>query len=245
MAAKPRARAGRQNKARVCGTPQGGVISPLLANLFLHYVFDVWMSRHHRGVPFERYADDAVCHCKTEADAKVLLDQLHARFASCGLTLHPQKTRVVYCKDTRRTADYPEVRYDFLGFSFHARTAQDRNGNLFAGFQPAVGRKAMKRMSYEIRQLKINRRTQANLPELAKLLNQKVRGWVAYFGGLYRQTLQRFLVRIDLQLGAWARNKYKHLRGHRRQSWEWLKRWRQREPLLFAHWEFVYGPGRG
>lgn len=234
---------GRHHRDR--GTPQGGVISPLLANLFLHYVFDVWMSRHHPGVPFERYADDAVCHCRTEAEARALLGELQARFASCGLTLHPQKTRVVYCKDTRRVADYPEVRYDFLGFSFHARTAQDRNGKLFAGFQPAVGRKAMKRMSYELRQLKINRRTQATLPELADLRNAKVRGWVAYFGGLYRQTLARFLVRIDLRLGAWARNKYKPLRGHRRRSWEWLKRWRQRDPQLFAHWAFVYGSGRG
>ena len=230
---------------RTRGTPQGGVISPLLANLFLHYVFDAWMSRHHARVPFERYADDVVCHCSSEVEAHALLDELHDRFGSCGLMLHPQKTRVVYCQDTRRAVDYPEVGYDFLGFSFHVRTAQDRAGNLFAGFQPAVSRRAMKHMAREIRLLKINRRTQATLPELASLLNQKVRGWVGYFGGLYPQLLKRFLVQIDLRLSAWARNKYKHLRGHRRRSRDWLKSWREREPQLFAHWAFVYGPGRG
>jgi RNA-directed DNA polymerase len=227
------------------GTPQGGVISPLLANLFLHYVFDAWMRKHHRDVPFERYADDVVCHCHTEAQARSVLGELQARFTECGLTLHPEKTRLVYCRDTKRSQDFENVAFDFLGFSFHARTAQDRRGNLFSGFQPAVSRAAMRRMGREIRLLKIGRRTQLSLPELAGLVNAKVRGWIAYFGGFYPTPLKRFLVRIDLRLGAWARRKYKPLRGHRRQSWDWLKRWRQREPGLFAHWEYVYSAGRG
>lgn len=227
------------------GTPQGGVISPLLANLFLHYVFDVWMRKHHRDVPFERYADDVVCHCRSEAQARAVLSELQARFTECGLLLHPQKTRVVYCRDTKRSQDFENVAFDFLGFSFHARTAQDRRGTLFAGFQPAISRAAMRRMAREIRMLQINRRTQLSLPEVAGLLNAKVRGWISYFGGFYPTPLKRFLVRIDLRLGAWARRKYKPLRGHRRQSWAWLKRWREREPGLFVHWEYVYSQARG
>ena len=118
------------------GTPQGGVISPLLANLFLHYVFDAWMQKNHRDVPFERCADDIVCHCESEMQARALLQTLRERFGDCGLTLHPEKTRVVYCRDSRRCLQHSETSFDFLGFSFHARTAQDRKGNLFAGFQP-------------------------------------------------------------------------------------------------------------
>lgn len=234
-----------QLRERNRGTPQGGVISPLLANLYLHYAFDVWVSRNHSDIVFERYADDIVCHGKSEGRVRALLDAMRDRFATCGLTLHPKKTRVVYCKDSRRKMAYPCVRYDFLGFSFHARTAQDRQGNLFAGFQPAVSRDALKRMGKEIRDMGIKMRTQATLSELAEMVNPKVRGWIAYFGNLYPQPLKRFLARIDLKLGAWARKKYKHLRAHRRRSWNWLKQWRERQPELFAHWLFVYGPGKG
>ncbi|MCH9827283.1 MAG: group II intron reverse transcriptase/maturase [Gammaproteobacteria bacterium] len=229
-----------QIQARTGGTPQGGVISPLLANLFLHYVFDAWMQNKHLSVQFERYADDMVCHCRSEQEARSLLAELHSRFSDCKLRLHPTKTQVVYCKDDRRTSQFPVVRYDFLGFSFHARTCQDRRGRLFAGFNPAVGRKALKRMTHVIRALKINRSTQLTLPMLADRLNPIVRGWIGYFGHLYPEPLKRFLIRLDLRLGCWARNKYKRLRGHKRRSWAWLKRWRECNPRLFAHWEFVY-----
>lgn len=227
------------------GTPQGGVISPLLANLFLHYVFDVWMRKHHRGVPFERYADDIVCHCNSKTQADTLLQLLQERFRACGLTLHPQKTRVVYCRDSRRRSQHSETSFDFLGFSFHARTAQDRKGNLFAGFQPAVSPKALKHINRELRLLRVHRRTEVSLQDLAALVNAKLRGWIAYFGGLYPEPLKRCLVRLDLRLASWGRRKYKPLRGHRRRSWAWLKQCRLRNPQLFAHWGFVYGSVRG
>ena len=228
---------------RSCGTPQGGVISPLLANLYLHYAFDVWMKRYYPAVPFERYADDIVCHCRSKEEAEALLNDLRERLAECKLQLHPVKTKLVYCKDGKRKGEYPNTCFDFLGFSFHARTVQDRNGNLFTGFNPSVSRKALKRMNLAIRSLNITRCTTMTLSMLAARLNPMVRGWVTYYGAFYPETLKRFMVRIDLRLGRWARNKYKRLRGHKRQAWSWLKRCRESLPKMFVHWDFVYSKG--
>ncbi len=234
-----------EQQERHRGTPQGGVISPLLANLYLHYAFDAWMQRYHPAVPFERYADDIVCHCRSKEEAEALLNDLKERLNECKLELHPVKTRLVYCKDSKRREEYSLTRFDFLGFSFHARTVQDRHGNLFAGFNPGVSLKALKRMNLAIRSLNINRSTTLTLPILAARLNPMVRGWVTYYGAFYPETLKRFLVRIDLRLGRWARNKYKHLRGHKRRAWAWLKCWRETQPKMFAHWEFVFSSGDG
>jgi RNA-directed DNA polymerase len=229
---------------RTRGTPQGGVVSPLLANLFLHYAFDRWVQTEHPEVPFERYADDVVCHCRTKQEAERFLAVVRERLSACGLALHPEKTRLVYCKDGRRQEDHPHTRFDFLGFSFQARTVQDRAGKLFTGFGPAVSQKALKRMTQAIRRLSINRSTSLTLPELARRLNPIVGGWVNYYGAFYPQPLKRFLIRIDLRLGRWARNKYKRLRGHKRQSWAWLKRCRASVPQLFAHWDFCFADDR-
>lgn len=231
--------------ARTCGSPQGAVISPLLANLYLHYAFDEWMRREYPMTPFERYADDVVCHCRSEEEAQALKVHLEARLASCKLQLHPVKTQVVYCKDGKRKGNYPRTRFDFLGFSFHARSVQDREGNLFVGFNPAVSRAALKRMNQAIRNLHLTRRTYLSLVDLAKQLNPLVRGWVAYYGVFYPEPLQRFLIRIDLLLGRWARNKYKRLRRHKRRSWAWLKKCRVSAPRLFVHWDFVFLKGHG
>ncbi len=223
-----------------CGVPQGGVISPLLANLYLHYAFDAWMQRHHHKVPFERYADDVVCHCRSKEEAERLLEVLRERFANCRLELHPDKTRVVYCKDNKRCGEYPTTRFDFLGFSFHARTVQDKQGNLFTGFGPGVSRKALKRMNEAIRSLNINRSIHSKLPDIATRLNPMVRGWIAYYGAFYPEPLKQFLIRIELRLGRWARNKYKRLRGHKRRSWQWLVRCRTSMPHLFVHWDYLF-----
>lgn len=227
--------------ARDRGTPQGGVISPLLANPFLHYAFDRWVQTEYPEVPFERYADDVVCHCRTKQQAEKFLSALRERLTACGLTLHPEKTRLVYCKDGRRREEHLHTKFDFLGFSFHARTMRNREGQLFTGFGPAVSQKALKRMSQAIRSMSLNRSTSSTLPELARRLNPMVREWVNYYGAFYPEPLKRFLIRIDLRLGGWARNKYKRLRGHKRQSWAWLKRCRENLPQLFAHWDFCFG----
>ena len=147
--------------------------------------------------------------------------------------------------DSTRRGVYPLTRFDFLGFSFHACTVQDQQGTLFTGFGPGVSRKALKRMNQAIRDLDINRSVQATLPELAKRLNPKVRGWIAYYGAFYPEPLKRFLVRLELRLGRWARNKYKRLRGHKRRSWTWLARGRATEPGLFVHWSYLFNKGHG
>ena len=229
--------------SRTRGTPQGGVASPVLANLYLHYTFDAWMQRHHPGVPFERYADDVICHCRSEGEAQALLEAIRERLAQCRLTLHPEKTRVVYCKDHRRRGDHLHTQFDFLGFCFRRRTVQDRNGKLFMGFNPAVSRKALKHMNLALRELRLHRQTQWNLQQLAERINPMVRGWVLYFGAFSPLPLERFLVRLDLRLGRWARNKYKRMRGHKRRSWAWLKRVRGVSPQLFVHWDYLYLKG--
>jgi len=234
-----------ERKLPDCGTPQGGVISPLLANLYLHYAFDAWMQRHFPSIPFERYADDVVCHCRNRVEAESLLENLRERFAACGLELHPSKTQVVYCKDNKRRGEYPTTRFDFLGFSFHARTCQDKYGNIFTGFGPGVGRKALKRMNQMLRSLNLHRQIHVKLPDIAVRLNPIVRGWIGYYGAFYPEPLKRFLVRLDLRLGCWARNKFKRLRGHKRRSWNWLKRCRSSYPRLFVHWEYLFLKGNG
>ena len=232
-------------ESRTCGTPQGGVISPLLANLYLHYAFDAWMQRHYVDVPFERYADDVVCHCRSQSEAERLLEALAGRLVACRLELHPEKTRVVYCKDGKRRGSYSNTRFDFLGFSFHARTVQDKQGKLFTGFGPAVSRKALKRMNEEIRSLNLNSRMHWELSDIARHINPRVRGWINYYGAFHPQAFKRFLIRIELRLGKWARNKYKRLRRHRRRSWQWLKHCREASPRLFVHWEYLFLKGVG
>lgn len=164
-------------------------------------------------------------HCLSlpqQRGREALLKCLEQRLTECKLQLHPVKTRLVYCKDGKRRGEHTETRFDFLGFSFHAHTEHDRHGQLFSGFNPGVSGKVLKRMSSAIRSLNINRSTTWTLPMLAARLNPMVRGWVTYYGAFYPETLNRFLVRIDLRLGRWARNKYKRLRGHKRQAWAWL-----------------------
>ena len=230
-------------QSRSCGTPQGGVISPLIANLYMHYAFDHWMEHNNPGIPFIRYADDIVCHCRTRNEAERLWANLKERLEACKLELHPVKTKLVYCKDNKRKGMHPLNRFDFLGFSFHGRTMQDRQGNLFTGFNPAVSRKSLKRMNESIRDLNINRSTQLKMSELAEKINPMVRGWIEYYGAFYPEPLKRFLIRIDLRLGDWARNKYKQLRGHKRRSWDWLKRCRATFPNMFVHWGYLFLKG--
>jgi group II intron reverse transcriptase/maturase len=154
--------------ARNRGTPQGAVVSPVLANLFLHYVFDGWMRRKYQAIPFERYADDAICHCQSEAQALELRQALEQRFAECKLQLHPQKTKVVYCKDANRSEKYPERSFDFLGYTFRPREAVNRHGKRFTAFVPAVSKKAAKKMRCRVRRWRLHRRNDLELVDIAK-----------------------------------------------------------------------------
>ena len=220
------------------GTPQGGVISPLLANLFLHYAFDAWMRRTHPAIAFERYADDVICHCRSEKEARRLLDALQERFASCGLQLHPQKTQVVYCRDSNRRAEFSAIHFTFLGFSFRPRMARNARGFIFTNFLPAVSPQALLRMRTRIRSIGLPSLVHFSIEKVAKIVNPVLRGWIQYYGRFYKTELMAKLYHyLDDRIACWLRQKYKKLRGHRLRSWLLLDKIRKLRTDLFAHWQ--------
>jgi RNA-directed DNA polymerase len=222
------------------GTPQGGVISPLLANLFLHYVFDEWMKRNHPDCPFERYADDVVVHCNTEAQAQKLLGEIRKRMAECKLELHPDKTKIVYCKDDSRKGNYPNESFDFLGYTFRARkTLNKREGTTFIGFNPAISNKAVKKIKDKVRKWDIHKRTHQSLEEFAQMMNSVVRGWINYYGTFFQSELVKVLRYIDRNLAKWAKRKYKTFKGSLTKANEWLERLKMRDTQLFVHWKLT------
>jgi len=225
------------------GTPQGGVISPLLANLFLHYTFDVWLGQHFRGVPFERYADDIICHCRSERAALALRRVLERRFAACRLVLHPEKTKVVYCKDTNRTDEYSLCRFDFLGFTFRPRRAKWRGDLYGTSFLPAVSSKALRAIRQTIRGWSFQTRSDKELDDLARMFNPFIRGWINYYSHFYKSELYPTLRRIDVHLVRWVRRKFKRLRHQPKGARHWLARVIESSPTLFAHWSLLYGQG--
>jgi RNA-directed DNA polymerase len=219
------------------GTPQGGVISPLLANLFLHYAFDVWMRKTYPHLPFERYADDAIVHCRTEAEAQEVRVAIAARMQECRLELHPEKTKIVYCKDDDRRGTYPNEKFDFLGYTFRPRKSKNWKGKYFINFSPAVADRAGKAIRAEIRHWKLHLRSDKSLEDLSRMFNPKLRGWLQYYGRYYRSALYPIMRQLDRSLARWAYRKYKKLRGHLRRATHWIARISRREPGLFAHWQ--------
>lgn len=221
------------------GTPQGSAISPVLANLFMHYAFDVWMAREYPGVPFERYADDGVVHCVSESQARSLRAAIANRMREVGLRLHPDKTKIVYCRDgKKRRRPYGQTEFTFLGFTFRAREAIDRNGERFTSFLPAISKEAQKKVSGEVRQWRLHRQIGRTFAELARAINPIVRGWMQYFGAFYRTALLPLLKRINAYLMRWIRKKFKRLRTFKKAHACWRRITRQ-YPRLFAHWAWV------
>jgi len=228
------------------GTPQGGVISPLLANLFMHYAFDLWMQRHFPAVQFERYADDVLVHAVSEEQAVTVLAAIRARLAECKLELHPVKTRIVYCQDSDRRAGHDSVSFDFLGFTFQPRRAKNRWGRYFVSFLPAISSRAAKAVRQTIRgwQLAYSRNNQ-ELEDLARLVDPVVRGWMNYYGRFYRSKCIQVLRHLNDALVAWACQKYKRFRCRERAATHWLGRIAQRQPNLFALWQLGVTPAAG
>ena len=225
-------------QARDRGTPQGSAVSPVLANLFMHYAFDLFLSREFPAVQFERYADDAVVHCVTERQARDVWAALAERLNSVGLRLHPDKTKIVYCKDAKRRGSFEQVSFTFLGYTFRPRKSRQKDGSFYVGFLPAVSPEALKAMGKQVRAWRIHLRTGLDLTDLAARINPIVLGWMNYYGRFYRSALHRFLQRINTYLMRWAQKKYRRLRSFKRfQAW-----WTAlvfREPGLFRHWAWT------
>ena len=220
------------------GTPQGSAVSPVLANLFLHYAFDAWMAREFPTVPFERYVDDAVVHCVSERQAREVLAAIGARMEQVGLRLHPDKTRIVYCQDGQRRGSHEHTSFTFLGYEFRQRAARNKHGQQFSAFLPAISKQALKRIGAEVRSWRLHHRTGHTFADLARRINPIVRGWMQYYGAFYRSALYQLLSRINAYLVRWIRQKYKRLRAEKKaiECWQGIT---VRYPRLFAHWVWV------
>jgi RNA-directed DNA polymerase len=218
------------------GTPQGGVISPLLANLFLHYAFDLWMRRNWAHLPFERYADDIIVHCRTKREAELVRACVTARLNECGLELHPEKTKLVYCKDANRQENHPNEQFDFLGYTFRPRAAVNRKGTIFCSFSPAISKNAEDRIRREITSWRLHLWNSQTIEEIARRINPKFRGWINYYGRFNPSALYPIERHLGLTLARWAQRKYKTLRRHRLRAWQWVVRLTKRQPGLLALW---------
>ena len=224
---------------RAKGTPQGGVVSPLLMNLFMHYVFDKWMAVHEPKLRFARYADDAVVHCPTLREAERLQVVLEQRFRECNLELHPEKSKIVCCKGNVPWVDYPVTKFEFLGYEFRLRTAVNRQGRKFVQFMPAISPSSAKAIRKEIRSWSIQNRSDKSIDDLSRMFSSKLRGWINYFGHFYKSALYPTFYNLNRKLVKWATRKFKKLRRRQRRAHYWLGAVAKRQPNLFPHWQLL------
>ena len=208
-------------------------------NLFMHYTYDAWMKRKNPLCPFARYADDAVVHCRSRKQAEAAMQSIALRLVECGLTMHPEKSKIVYCKDSNRTESSPHVYFTFLGFTFQPRKALNKQHRIFTSFLPGVSADALKRMRQTVRGWKLNRQTHGTLAALAAQYNPIIQGWWNYYGAFYQTAMLHICEHIDRALERWARRKYKALSGRKRGSGEWLRKMKDAKPKLFHHWRVV------
>ena len=226
---------------RTTGTPQGGVISAVLSNLYMHYAFDRWMKGTQAGNPWERYADDAVIHCRSKGEAEKLRSQLEKRMADCKLELHPEKTRIVYCKSDQNRGSHENESFDFLGYTFRIRYVKNRKGEYFQGFNPAASKGAGNKFRERIREIRRQNKA-ADLKELAKKINPVIRGWSNYFSKYTAREARQVLDEVNLALVQWVQRKYKDVGKNRGRAFRWLARIAEWDPKLFYHWEMGICP---
>ncbi|MFH1716535.1 MAG: group II intron reverse transcriptase/maturase [Planctomycetota bacterium] len=218
------------------GTPQGAVVSPLLANLFLHYTFDAWIRREVPGIPFCRYADDGLLHCRSRFQAEYVMRRISERFRQCGLEIHPDKSSIVYCKDAKRTGDYSRISFDFLGYTFRPRRCVNPQGQVHANFLPAISRDSMKEINRRIRSWHIQLRSDKTLLDFSRILNPILRGWYIYYGRFYPSALGKIWDNFNRYLVRWVRRKYKRFFLHKRRARRYLTRIARAHQELFIHW---------
>ena len=224
------------------GTPQGAVVSPLLANLFLHYTFDAWVRRELPGIPFCRYADDGLLHCKSRSQAQYVMRRISERFRQCGLEIHPDKSSIVYCKDANRTGDYSKISFDFLGYTFRPRRCVNPKGHVHPNFLPAISRASMKQINRLIRSWHIQLKNEKTLLDLSRIFNPILRGWHAYFGRFYPSALGKIWNHVNRYLVCWVRRKYKRFARHKRRARRFLARFARAHPEMFIHWRLGVFP---
>lgn len=225
---------------RAKGTPQGGVISPILANLFLHYAFDLWMTKNYPQMPIVRYADDGLVQCHTKGEAEEIREALDRRFKDVGLEIHPDKTKIVHCFQAgRKRRKNEDVKFDFLGYTFKPRLTVDRKGRKLTGFLPAVSDKAKKAINKKVRDWEIRKRSDKTLDEIAEFCNPMIRGWMNYYGRFYKSALYRNFLYLNSAINSWAKRTLKSTGGSYRKSCEWVVDFHRENPKLFAHWEWV------
>jgi RNA-directed DNA polymerase len=227
------------------GTPQGGVISPLLANLFMHYAFDKWMAKNFPKLPFCRYADDGLIHCRSLKQAQYLRERLSIRLKECKLELHPDKTKVVYCKGIHRTREYETIQFDFLGYTFRPRRSKDREGRVFVNFTPAISRSAAKEIRQTMRGWRLQLKSDKTIEDLARMFGPVIQGWINYYCKFHPSAFRPIANHLDRFLARWVTRKFKRFRGHRRQAMHWLGRIAQRQKHLFPHWLAGFVPSTG
>ena len=228
--------------ARARGTPQGGVVSPLLANLFLHYALDVWMRREMCSVRFCRYADDGVIHCKSEVQAQLVVRKLGERLRACGLELHAGKTKIVYCRDINRQGEYPTIQFTFLGYTFRPRKAVDKYGRVYVNFSPGVSREALTAMRQTVRGWHLQLMCDKELSDLSNMFGPVLRGWSNYYGRFYPSAMHPLWRHVNDYLVRWMQRKYKRLARGVIRAARALGRVAEREPRAFVHWEKGFIP---
>lgn len=236
---------GQETIERTQGTPQGGVVSPLIFNLYMHYAFDNWMATHFPNTPFARYADDGLVHCNGELEAMQLQEAIGKRLKACGLELHPEKTRIVYCRDGNRTEGYLHTSFDFLGYTFRGRLAKSKRGIYFNSFSPAISGKAARRVRDKMRTWGIGRWTEAGIEEIAERANPALRGWWNYYGAFYASLFKRVINHLNAVLVKWAIRKYRRFKKSKPKAREWLRRMAERDPGLLYHWKLSVLPTVG